>query len=81
MTFRNKFCNADITDEEIIKAVKSLKMGKSAGLDGVISKRFFHSLPCILSLIARFFNRLFKTADFPESWGDLISYHFIRKVR
>ena len=61
--------NADITDEEIIKAVKSLKMGKSAGLDGVIPEMFFHSLPFILPLITRFFNRLFKTADFPESWG------------
>ena len=33
--------NTDITDEEIIKAVKSLKMGKSAGLDGVIPEMFF----------------------------------------
>ncbi|MEW8548565.1 MAG: endonuclease/exonuclease/phosphatase family protein, partial [Candidatus Thiodiazotropha sp.] len=64
--------NADITDEEIIKAVKSLKMGKSAGLDGVLPEMFFHSLHLILPLLTRFFNRLFKTGDFPESWGKSI---------
>ena len=32
--------NGEITDDEILKAVKSLKLGKSAGLDGLVPEMF-----------------------------------------
>ena len=59
--------NAEITDEEILKAVKSLKLGKSAGLDGVMPEMLVYGIEYILQMITRFFNRLFKTGDFPDS--------------
>ena len=64
--------NVEITDEEILKAVKSLKLGKSAGLDGVMPEMFVYGIEYILPMITRFFNRLFKTGDFPDSWGKFI---------
>ena len=60
---------ADITEEEILKAVKFLKLGKSAGLDGVIPEMFVYGIQYILPMLTRFFNRLFETGDFPDSWG------------
>ena len=64
--------NADITEEEILKAVKSLKLGKSAGLDGVIPEMFVYGIQYILPMLTRIFNRLFETGDFPDSWGKSI---------
>ena len=64
--------NGEITDDEILKAVKSLKLGKSAGLDGLVPEMFVYGIEYILPLINRFFNRLFSTGDFPESWGKSI---------
>ncbi|MCG8032574.1 MAG: endonuclease/exonuclease/phosphatase family protein [Candidatus Thiodiazotropha taylori] len=69
---QNEIFNSDITDEEVLKAVKSLKMGKSAGLDGVIPEMFLLGIQYLLPLLTRFFNRLFKTGDFPCSWGKSI---------
>ena len=59
--------NADIMEEEILKAVKSLKLGKSAGLDGVIPEMLVYVIQYILPMLTRFFNRLFETGDFPDS--------------
>ena len=64
--------NADITDKEILKAVKSLKLGKSAGLDGVVPEMFVYGIEYILPMITRFLNRLFKAGEFPDSWGKSI---------
>ena len=66
--------NVEITDEEILKAVKYLKLGKSAGLDGVMPEMFVYGIEYILPMIARFFNRLSKTGDFPDSLGKTVYY-------
>lgn len=41
---KNEIYNSDVIKEEILKAVKFLKLGKSAGLDGVIPAMFIHRI-------------------------------------
>ena len=59
--------NAAITDEEIIKAVKSLKRGKSSSQDELIPNFFIYSIELILPLLIKLFNRILDTGDFPSS--------------
>ena len=74
-----KLFNAEITDEEILKAVKSLKLGKSAGLDGVMPEMFVYGIEYILPMITRFFNRL-KQVTFPTHGESLLLSPYIRKA-
>ena len=62
--------NADITEEEILKAVKSLKLGKSAGLDGIISDMFVSGIQykCILPMLTRFLIAFLKLEIFRFVW-------------
>ena len=60
--------NSEITNEEILKAIQSLKRGKSARIDELIPEFFIYSVDVLLPLLYRFFNRIFDTADFPEQW-------------
>ena len=64
--------NSDITDEEILIAVKQMKKGKAAGLDSIIPEMFIYGIECLLPLINRFFNRLFSLGEYPESWYNSI---------
>ena len=61
--------NSAITDEEIIKAIKSLKRGKSSGQDELIPEFFIHSIDFILPLINSLFKRIFDTGNIPSAWG------------
>ena len=61
--------NSAIIDEEIIKAIKSLKRGKSSGQDELIPEFFIHSIDFILPLINSLFNRIFDTDNIPPAWG------------
>ena len=58
--------NSPITDEEIIKSVKSMKMSNSAGLDDIPPVIVIHCIDIIVPLVKRFFNRLFDLGVFPE---------------
>ena len=61
--------NSAITDEEIIKAIKSLKRGKSSGQDELITEFFIHSIDFILPLINSLFNRIFDTGNILSASG------------
>ena len=61
--------NSQITEKEIIKSVHALHESKAAGLDEIFPGFFIHGIDIILPLVVRFFNRLFESGEFPESWG------------
>ncbi|MEW8548219.1 MAG: reverse transcriptase family protein [Candidatus Thiodiazotropha sp.] len=61
--------NSPITEEEILKSVKSMKESKSAGLDNLPPGIFIHCIDIIIPLVKRFFNRLLDLGEFPEDWG------------
>ena len=60
--------DADITEEEIRKAVKQTKNGKSAGPDGIINEFLKLSLPHLLPLWQKYFNRILKCNQVPDDW-------------
>ena len=71
--------NSEITDEEIIKAVRALKKGKSSGQDDLIPEFFIYSLELVLPLINSLFNRIFNSGDFPPTWGQSILVTLFKK--
>ena len=71
--------NSEITNEEILKSVKDLKCGKSAGLDDIIPEFFINSVETILPLLNKFFNRIFDRAEYPEPWCYSIIVSILKK--
>jgi len=65
------FCSLDrqITDQDIIKAVKSLGSNKACSLYNVLYKYFKCSIPVIVKPIGVFFNHILDKQSFPKAWA------------
>ena len=69
--------DVEIKREEILKAIKQLKSGKSGGPDHLLNEFFIHGqhvlLPCLHSL----FNKLLRAGHFPKLWaeGHIVPLH------
>ena len=63
---------ADITNDEVIAAIRSLKNSKAAGPDGIISEFFKHSDTSLLPFLAKLFNKLYVSGTYPEAWSESI---------
>ena len=61
--------NAPITEEEILKYVRNLKISEAAVLENLPPGIFKHGIDIILPLVKRLFNRLFDSSEFPDYWG------------
>jgi hypothetical protein len=64
-----KILISSISDDEILKAIRCLKRGKAIGLDYISGKMLLKDssnilLPCVNKL----FNRIFRSAIYPEVW-------------
>ena len=59
----------EITKEDVVKAVKSLKNGKTPGLDGISNEMLKASLPSCLKIYVKLFNTILNLGVFPKSWG------------
>ena len=64
--------SSEITDDEILAAIKHLKVGKSAGPDNLIREFFKKSIHIILPVLNKLFNRLFLNGYFPPCWSKSI---------
>ena len=62
--------NTDITEDEIIKACKELRTGRSSGPDQVLNEFFKHGITYLVSYLERLFNTCFRFSYFPEVWAD-----------
>ena len=71
--------NSEITNDEILNAVKSLKIGKSPGPDGIFAELFKQSIHVILPLLNSVCNRLFSSGMFPESWSKSVIIPLYKK--
>ena len=62
--------NVQITMQEIRKAVKLLKNGKSSGLDLFLNEFLKYGINSLILYLHTLFNKVFDTGVFPASWGD-----------
>jgi len=60
--------NAEITEDEISKAIKCLKNGKATGLDNISNEYLKHSVTLLLPLLTKMFNLVLNSGIIPESW-------------
>ena len=60
--------NSDITEDEIISAIKKLKSGKAAGEDLVYNEYIKNSIPQLSETYCKLFNKVLDTGDIPEEW-------------
>ena len=68
----NLIFNSEITDDEIMYAVKSLRADKAPGPDELIPEMFISTVEIILPVLNKLFNRLFFEGTFPDLWSKSI---------
>ncbi|RUM93601.1 MAG: hypothetical protein DSZ28_07615 [Thiothrix sp.] len=64
--------NSDITEYEIISAIKKLKNNKATGPDLVMSEMLKSSVRVLIPYLVHLFNIIFSTGKFPVSWSKSI---------
>ena len=57
-----------ITENEVLKAIKHLKSGKSKGLDNVSNEYIIHSSHVLTKLYVKLINDILDSSCIPESW-------------
>ena len=62
--------NNSIKVDEILKAVKSLKNGKSAGADCISNEMIKNGIPVLLEPLCKLFNFIFQKGTFPKIWNE-----------
>ena len=69
--------NINITHEEIFKACRELKNGRSGGPDYVLNEFFKYGIDTFISYLGKLFNVIFEAGYFPEKWseGHIIPLH------
>ena len=64
--------NSDITEDEIIGAIKKLKNNKATGPDLVMAEMLKSSVRLLIPYLVCLFNIIFSTGKFPDSWSKSI---------
>jgi hypothetical protein len=59
-----------ITEDEIIKACKELKTGKSGGPDLFLNEFFKHGSHVLVSFFSKLFNSILDHGYYPDKWSD-----------
>ncbi|XP_053372762.1 uncharacterized protein LOC128546354 [Mercenaria mercenaria] len=71
--------NGEITADEVARAVRSMKRGKSGGNDELIPEFFLESIESLLCIIIKLFNRIFSDGIYPEQWCESIVVPIYKK--
>ena len=61
--------NDPITEDELDKAIKSLKNKKAAGADGIENEHIKSSFETFKYIYLKLFNVIIATGHFPDSWA------------
>ena len=62
--------NLEISMQEIQKAVRQLKLGRSGGTDMFINEFLYYGNECLLNSLHIMFNNMFKIGYFPAQWSE-----------
>ena len=62
--------NFRINSEEIHNAVKSLKLNKAAGVDGIINEMFKAGISSLINPLMKLFNAILSNGHFPKNWQE-----------
>ena len=62
--------NIGISREEILNAIKQLKLNKSSGPDMLINEFFVHGKCILAPTLCILFNKIFDKGHFPEEWSE-----------
>ena len=67
----------NITEEEIVLAVKSLKRGKAYGADNLLNEYFIETIDVLSGQLCKLFNKIIDTGFYPVSWslGIIVPLH------
>ena len=71
--------DADISMEEMEKAISQLKNGKSGGEDLLLNELFIHGNSAMIKCACKIFNVIFQSGIFPEPWSEEILVPLIKK--
>jgi hypothetical protein len=58
----------DITRDEVIRALSSLKHGKAAGIDNITGELLQNGGECTIDILLKICNAVWRTGDWPEQW-------------
>ena len=61
--------NAVITEDEVVKAIKSLKNNKSCGTDMILNEFLKNSCQKMIDVYVKLFNIVFKSGVIPDLWS------------
>ena len=67
-----EFLDRPISAEEVLSAVRHMKINKAPGPDGVLAGMLKNSIPQTLHFIVALFNQIFDSGVYPSSWTGAI---------
>ena len=67
-----------ITENEVLKAIKHLKSGKSKGLDNVSNEYIIHSSHVLTKLYVKLINDILDSSCIPEYWYNRVYSLFVK---
>ena len=65
----NDMFNEEFTMSELQNSIKSLKLGKSGGLDGLVAEMIINTTNGISTILLPMFDKIFTLGEYPENWS------------
>ena len=91
LEFNNRFLNSEaqimlseldveITEQEIVNAIKQLNSGKSGGPDRLLNEFFIYGIYVLPKYLSKLFNAIYDSGHFPTCWtdGHIVPIHKIQ---
>ena len=61
--------NDDIMDDEIVRVIKTMKLNRAPGIDGLTLEVYKELDPLFISILRTLFNHILKTRQYPSIWS------------
>jgi hypothetical protein len=71
--------NRPISKDEVLLAIRKLKLKKAAGPDGLVGEFYKHGCDMLLPFLVQFFNHIFDRGVYPENWTESVILPLYKK--